>query len=96
MNAVGRIKDLETRNKKLLAENEELRRKLTIAERRLENPDICKHGVLACIECEERCEDCGDDGTMAIRHGRRLCENCVYEHDQNGPLECAECEEGAA
>lgn len=58
------------------------KRQIAILEKRLENPNICKHGNLACIECERRCVWCGDDGTMFERDGARVCENCAYEHDE--------------
>lgn len=60
----------------------------------IENPDRCtEHGSLRCIECEKRCESCGDDGTMSQRHGQRLCENCAWDHD-HGEDDCGwECSE---
>ena len=61
---------------------------------RAAHPRLClDHGVECCIECEERCECCGDDtgpdggGPMDKRHGQRLCINCVFDHDR-GDFAC--------
>lgn len=71
--------------KKKLADTE---KELAIANKRIENPNVCKHGSIGCIECEQRCECCGDDsGTMKVVHEQRLCENCQWDHDQ-GNFDC--------
>lgn len=56
----------------------ELERQLAIAEMRIADPSVCKHGSIGCIECERRCEACGVDGEMLVVDGERLCEDCVY------------------
>ncbi len=40
------------------------------------------HGVERCIECENRCQWCGDDGDMTQRDGDRVCENCAWSLDE--------------
>lgn len=40
-----------------------------------------KHGAEGCIECENRCQWCGDDGDMTQRKGDRVCENCAFQFD---------------
>ena len=62
--------------------------KLLAARREIANPRRCaRHGSQGCIDCEKRCECCGDNGSMGERHGQRLCENCVWDHDQ-GNFSC--------
>jgi hypothetical protein len=50
-----------------------------------ENGTMCKHGIAwGCIECEKRCEWCGDDTPeMPTRDGARVCENCAWQYDQD-------------
>lgn len=73
--------------------NKRLKRELAIAEKRIADPDVCKHGVLRCIECEKRCEWCGDDSDMQERAGQHVCVNCAFSYDQELEEEKQACSE---
>lgn len=60
-------------------------RRLEVLEKHAQDPErYCRlHGVEWCIDCEKRCEWCGDDGHMETREADRVCENCAYEYDRD-------------
>lgn len=78
------------KTEKMAAEVKALKAEVARLKRHIANPDFCAaHGVQRCIECEKRCQWCGDDGDMVERAGVRVCENCDYEQEQEEQAETA-------
>ena len=90
LDKIRRLLNLEPDADVVLAVRDVMRR-LEVLEKHAEDPErYCRlHGVEWCIDCEKRCEWCGDDGTMLERDGDRVCENCAFEHDEEARHERA-------
>lgn len=78
------LTDAQNAASRLHNEKAAVTRELRNALRHIDDNRYCVvHGSEGCVECEKRCEECGDDGQMFERDGDRLCENCTYDVDQD-------------